>query len=109
MVKGLKAAAIVVGVLVLFCVRGVLLWLFLIPSLLVWLIGLLVWPVAKLVRRNVPASPLWYARWATALLDALLTRLLPFPHSRWPWQLDLRRERMSTWNDTFSGFGVGGT
>lgn len=98
------AAGAAVG-LVLFCVRGILLWFFLIPSLVAWVVGLALWPVAKVFRRNVAASPLFYSRWATALLDALLTRVLPFPNSDWPWRMDLRRERFPTWTGTFDGFG----
>jgi hypothetical protein len=104
-VRAIKWTAAAAGIFLLFCVRGVLLWFFLVPGLLVWVVGLLVWPFAKVLGRNVPASLLFYSRWATALLDALLTRVLPFPDSPWPWHLDLRRERMSTWTDTFSGFG----
>jgi hypothetical protein len=81
--------------------RGVLLWVVLLPSLLVWLLGLIAWPFLRPFGVLVPATPLYYSRWATYLLDGVLSRVTPLPRSPWPWQVDVRNSRISSWNDTF--------
>jgi hypothetical protein len=97
LVTALKAA----GYFVFLCVRGVLLWLFLVPSVLVWLVALALWPILRPFGVRVPATPSFFARWATHLLDALLTRITPLPASPWPWQVNVRESRIRTWGDTF--------
>ncbi|RNL79615.1 hypothetical protein [Nocardioides marmorisolisilvae] len=95
-----KAAGIGGGILFLF-VRGILLWLLLAFSVLVWLVGLVLWPAIRLFGEHVPVSQLYYSRWATYLLDALLTRVLPWDNAPWPWQVDVRRSRINSWSDAF--------
>ncbi|MCW2856158.1 MAG: hypothetical protein JWR52_1773 [Marmoricola sp.] len=90
-----------VGGILFLCVRGVLLWLFLIPSVVVWLVGLVVWPFLRPLGVRVPLSLLFYSRWATYLLEGILTRITPLPATQWPWQADVRNSKISSWNDAF--------
>ena len=103
-VGALRTIAIAVGGFLFLCVRGILLWFFLVPSVLVWLIGLAAWPLLRPFGVRVPVAFLYSSRWATYLLDGLLTRLTPLPASPWPWRADVRTSRISSWNDTFDWF-----
>jgi hypothetical protein len=100
----LRTTAAAGGGFLFLCVRGILLWFFLVPSLLAWLIGLATWPVLRPFGVRSPLGPRYYSRWATYLLDGLLTRLTPLPRSPWPWQVDVRASRISSWNDAFDWF-----
>ncbi len=97
----LKSIAKGVGWILLLCVRGTMLWLFLIPSIVPWLIGLATWPFLRPFGVSVPVSLFYYSRWATYLLDALLTRVTPIKATPWPWHIDVRNSRINSWGDTF--------
>lgn len=99
--KVLQGIAVFIGTILYLCIRGLLLWVFLIPSVLAWLLGLLLWPLFRLFSVRLPASPLYYSRWATHLLDAILSRITPLPSSPWPWQMDVRNSRAGSWIDAF--------
>ena len=89
------------GTFIYLCVRGVLLWLVLLPSVLVWLVATLLWPFAGLFGIRIPASPLFYSRWAAQFLDALLTCVTPFESEAWPWTIDMRSSRRDSWLDAW--------
>lgn len=82
-------------------VRGVLLWVFLVPSLLAWILAVVGWPLARPFGVRVPVSPLFYSRWATYLLDGILSRFTPGIRSPWPWQVAVRQSRIRSWGDAF--------
>ena len=100
MVRSQKIA-VGIGWLTFLLVRGLLLWLFLIPAIVPWLIALVCWPVLRPFGIRVPVAFLYYTRWATYLLDATLTRMTPIQKTPWPWQVDVRESRIRTWGDTF--------
>lgn len=93
----LTGVAVFIVTFVLMCIRGVLLWLVLVPSVLVWIMALLLWPLARPFGEGIPASPLFYSRWAAQFLDALLARITPLPRQEWPWAIDMRRSRRDSW------------
>jgi hypothetical protein len=92
------AGGLGLGVVMIF--RGIVLCFFLVPSLLVWLVALLLWPLLRLCGVRPSVNPLFYSRWATQLLDAVLTRLLPLPNGPWPWKED--RRYVGSWRDTMT-------
>lgn len=96
-----RAVATTIGGVILLFTRGILLWLFLIPSLAAWALGVACWPVVRPFGRHVPISVLYYSRWATYLLDGGLSRITPLPATPWPWQVDVSKSRISSWNDAF--------
>jgi len=98
----LRKVGATIGWAAFLCLRGVLLWLFLFPSIIPWLAGLVAWLVLRPFGVRVPVSLFFYARWATYLLDALLTRITPrLESSPWPWRVDVRNSRISSWDETF--------
>jgi hypothetical protein len=90
-----------IGWFVLLVVRGVLLWLFLIPAIVPWFLSLVFWPILRPFGVRIPVAFLYYSRWATYLLDAMLSRITPIQKTPWPWQVDVRGSRIRTWDDTF--------
>jgi len=101
-VEALGTVGRTVGWILFLCIRGIVLWLFLIPSIVPWLAGLVAWPMLRPFGVRVPVSPFYYSRWATYLLDALLTRITPrLESSPWPWRVDVRSSRINSWSDTF--------
>ena len=90
-----------IGWLLFFITRGILLWFFLIPAIAPWVIAVICWPILRPFGIRVPVAFLYYSRWATYLLDALLTRVTPAQKTPWPWKVDVRNSRISTWSDTF--------
>ena len=88
---------VILAWVVFLLVRGLLLWFFVIPAIVLWLASLVAWPILRPFGVRVPVGFLYYSRWATYLLDAMLTRVTPIQNSPWPWHVDVRASRISTW------------
>ncbi len=99
--RGVRDYARGFGELLFLVVRGVLLWFFLVPSLLAWFVAVVAWALLRPFGFRVPVSQLYYSRWATYLLDAILSRIRPGWRSPWPWQVAVRQSRIRSWSDAF--------
>lgn len=85
----MKPAGVFLGYVLVFVVRGMLLWLVLPAAAVAWVLMVLPLMLARLVGRDVQLSPRFFLRWGTQFVDACITRCTPrspVGPEPWPWK-----------------------